>query len=349
MRYLILIAISLNISTAYANECVHLFESKKVISEEEINLVIVELRSLLEQIYSPDAHKSLMARDFFKTKHAELTQYITPKEIQHRIQNIKSEQKSERTKDETPQIDIVGEVVKNLAEAQEFVKHYMTPKKALRKAIEEGKHHLIHAIVSLGADPNLTDSERSLSVAINGKRHEATKRLLQYDLRLDYRDNRNMNPLDMAIALGEKEIVELLLKKGANVNERNSEGKSHLINATRKGNFEIIKSLLKYGAKVDHTDYYGNTALLNAAFNKQTNIIELLLKNGADVNQECHYGRTALHWATHHGNIEATRILLQHGANANTKALDATTPLLNARYKKNNKLIELLIKHGAKE
>lgn len=70
-----------------------------------------------------------------------------------------------------------------------------------------------------------------------------------------------ISPLSIAVAIENKDIVDLLIKYRANVNQSDELGITPIITATKNNNIDIIKSLVIAGANIYKSDFYGQSAI----------------------------------------------------------------------------------------
>ena len=112
MKYLILIAISLNISVAYANECSNLFMQRQILTEFEINTVIQDLHLLANRKYSSDKHVSQLSKSLFEEKYNDLALYIPREEIKKRMPITRRKMDTDYFHIENELRDILGTKVK---------------------------------------------------------------------------------------------------------------------------------------------------------------------------------------------------------------------------------------------
>ena len=75
-----------------------------------------------------------------------------------------------------------------------------------------------------------------------------TKRRLGDDKKIKP-DILHVTPLHMAVASGDKDMVELLISKGAKVNARDTSGNTPLDYATKYGYTEVAELLRRHGAR----------------------------------------------------------------------------------------------------
>ena len=164
-------------------------------------------------------------------------------------------------------------------------------------------------------------------------------------------------PLNWAIFLNQKAIVEVLLAHGAAVNGPVGAIKTPLQQVSNS-NFDrtaIINLLLGHGADVDAMTADNRMTPLTIACSENSNLgtIQLLRNAGADVN-----GGGAciapLHSAAYYGNQGATQLLIEAGADVNrvsTEVYDyllaGNTPLHSAAVRVHLDCLNILLAAGA--
>lgn len=144
-------------------------------------------------------------------------------------------------------------------------------------------------------------------------------------------------------------LVRLLLaseNKEKHLNETDAEGINPLIVAVAMNNVEIVRVLLEGGADANTTDGEGVNALQVAAFDGYAGVARLLIQHGAEVDRVDAYGCTALYLAVGNSDVdveEIVEVLLANGADPRAKADDGSTPIDIAA---TTRIRELLIKSG---
>jgi len=124
---------------------------------------------------------------------------------------------------------------------------------ALIEAISDGMEEIAHALISHGADVNLSDAK-------------------------------HVSPLMAAAFYCRLGLASALLHDGANVNAVDSDGLSPLIyaaNSCKEG--ELTALLLRSGAKVNVVDNDGETALMVAVIRGDEFAVKELVAGGADL------------------------------------------------------------------
>jgi ankyrin repeat protein/predicted aspartyl protease len=197
--------------------------------------------------------------------------------------------------------------------------------------------------------------------AIDVKRVDAVKRLLELGVSPDTTDYRGVSPLMLAAARGQMDIVDVLLKYGAQVDLTSKfyvghegqidlapsyDGYRALLYAARFGRFDAVKRLLEAGADVNWPATNGRTALFLAAEAGFTDLVALLLDHGARVDPTLPTGETPLLAACSNGNVPVVALLLSHNANANASGQRGTC-LSYAAMIASVDCVKLLLEHGA--
>jgi ankyrin repeat protein len=107
-------------------------------------------------------------------------------------------------------------------------------------------------------------------------------------------------PLQIAVRLGQAEMVQLLLEHGADVSSTDSLGCTPL---HRPHDEAVALLLLQHGADTSARDNDGETPLDTAARRGHEAVAKVLLQHGADVSATDTLGMTALHWAAFCGYV----------------------------------------------
>ena len=114
------------------------------------------------------------------------------------------------------------------------------------------------------------------------------------------------------------------------------------------GHPNIVNVLLAAGANPNLADRWGNTPLIWAADRQQTAIAHRLLQAKADPTAQSNDGATALHWAARSGNQAIAQKLLTLGAPVNALINNQTSPLYQAVVGNHTEMVRLLLSHGAR-
>ncbi len=119
----------------------------------------------------------------------------------------------------------------------------------------------------------------------------------------------------MACQLGDLEAVKILVKGGADVNLFDTGEENPLIMATASAQKEIVSYLLGHGSKVNlNSPLSGDSALFRAQRRRSFDMLTLLIQGGADVNLANQGGDTPLMIASLDNDHEMVKFLKTMGA-----------------------------------
>ena len=140
-------------------------------------------------------------------------------------------------------------------------------------------------------------------------------------------------PLQVALQLGQVEVVQLLLEHGAKISDNGDADGATLLDddggtllhwAAVEDDHEkgdaIALLLLQHGADVSARNYEQRTALHQASMHGHAAVAQVLLDNGADVSSTDQMGFTALHLGTSQQHVDVVRLLIAHRANVLARA-----------------------------
>ncbi|KHO11648.1 F-box domain-containing protein [Metarhizium robertsii ARSEF 23] len=185
-----------------------------------------------------------------------------------------------------------------------------------------------------------------LSMAAQRGDEAVIKRLLEYGVDIEARDQFRRTSLLYAIRSGRQNIVELLLENGAHVAVKDNDGQTPLLEAIIFGQEAIAKLLIEKGADIQAKDDLGTTPLHSAAIRRGTAVLKLLLEKGVDIEAKDYVQRTPLNAAAAHGHKAAVKLLLEKGADTEAMDVWGNTPLLNAAWMGKGAVVKLLVKNG---
>lgn len=199
---------------------------------------------------------------------------------------------------------------------------------ALEIAAFRGDRSSVDALLSAGADPNGSDSQRG--------------------------------PLTIASLLGHAEIVNSLLSAGANhrgggiTNDESAPVTADLPLKTAlvEGQTEVVERLLKAGSdpNVVFTSGEGSLpAIVQAAAYGDRDILAALIEAGADVNATNDEGVTALIEASGDGHMEIVQMLLNHNADPTLKTNEEGVGPIEAANRNNNPEIRAFLRERVEE
>ena len=188
--------------------------------------------------------------------------------------------------------------------------------RALLWAIENKKSDAVRLLLNKGAITDINDgsSETLVHRAASIGDVEVLKVLLhrQFDLEAKRRDGHTA--LHIATANCHGSMVKLLLQAGADPHAMTHDGRNALLFAVENRASSIIAILVKYGSNIDTLNGDGLTPLHIAAMNDDSSLIRALLKNSADLAKRTPRGETALDIALESESEDAIAALLKSGA-----------------------------------
>ena len=181
-----------------------------------------------------------------------------------------------------------------------------------------------------------------------------------------------MSPLEIAILVGNEEIVETLLSKGAKINFQDSScnpvvhkavryitgetdvedscGETPLYKAVERNRKTIVELLLKNGANIEaRNGCFKETALIKAVKKENEDIVGMLIENGANTEARINYiNYTPLHLAAEKNLLSIVKILLKNGANIEDEDDKSQTPIYKAIHENNVEIVKIFVTNGAK-
>lgn len=186
--------------------------------------------------------------------------------------------------------------------------------KAPQYGYDSGDTALMQYLLGIGFNPN---------VRVAGVSSDSLMEIIApgYAARSVGGEWRDVTPLMIATAIGDRRMVEVLLRSGADPNVQNDQDRTALMYAAnlagRLGSdrSSIAASLLVAGAKPDvaSTVDSGATALMFAAHNGYSEVVRILLAHGSSTEIMDQKGRTALEIAESRGHTDVVKILHERG------------------------------------
>jgi ankyrin repeat protein len=200
---------------------------------------------------------------------------------------------------------------------------------------------------------------------------ETLKSMVELEVNLNVRSNRNETALHFAISKQRLMNVEYLLHRGVNVNAINTDFETPLMVASRLNALSAAQLLLKQGADKTMQDKSGNYAIHHAACNGNLQIVETLFLTVEDLLVKNNMGEQPLHVAAANNQLKVVKALVnipgvqinawtepsrvktfKPGDRSNMNVVDnmsklACTPLHYACSKGNYDIASTLIEHGA--
>ena len=160
-----------------------------------------------------------------------------------------------------------------------------------------------------------------------------------------------IDALCTALSKGHSNKAKMFLHNVPDVNATGEAGRTPLECAVEVGDRKLVDLLLEHGADVNGRDDFGETALFVAALSGSSEMVYRLLEHGAMVNIKSNAGvangETPLHHAVFSASTDVVTLLLSHGANANAKDMAGQTPLDTALSADFQDLTALLRRHKA--
>jgi ankyrin repeat protein len=223
----------------------------------------------------------------------------------------------------------------------------------LHIASVRGHKDVVELLIANGAqiDAKAKDGSTPLYMAASFQHQDIVQLLLDYDAIIEP----DIEP-DIAVMLGDIELVKHYLEQGADANSKLikglKKGYSWLLTAVGCQYKNLVELLLNYGAMVnDRTGNWKFSPLHQAATGIRgiacRDICEILIAHGADVNIEDNLGDTPLHLAARLKHNDIVEILLNCGANVNALNLVRRSALFEAARLHRQQIVKSLLSHGA--
>ncbi|KAL2842090.1 ankyrin repeat-containing domain protein [Aspergillus pseudodeflectus] len=189
---------------------------------------------------------------------------------------------------------------------------------ALETASMDGHVRIARALLTAGADPNISDSISGCA-------------------------------LQRASAGGHMGVVELLLAHGANVDLHDGLLHCPLLAAAGTRKYDIVRFLLAHGADPNPGPDAPATPLEEVLQSAPVSMemVQLLVRAGANVNTHHYMFGSPLRTAIIQGEVEVARFLLDNGAHVNPIAAEDESPLVTAAYFGDSNMVQLLLQKGA--
>ena len=206
----------------------------------------------------------------------------------------------------------------------------------LLNSASTGKVEEVEALLSIGACPNIVDTEGITSLMMAHDHLAMVQVLLDAGANavIDAVDNLGISALMMAAAGSTKDslftdhvaVTRLLVDAGASTTLKvtNSQ-RTALMEAAEKGNLAIVEILVEKTECINLQNRGGATALILAI--KHFDVVECLVNAGADINLADKNGGTALMEAAGLAQPKVLGLLVQHGVEMNAMEASGLTAL----------------------
>jgi ankyrin repeat protein len=178
----------------------------------------------------------------------------------------------------------------------------------LHCAAREGHKEIVELLLAHGADVNIGDAEYNRTAAEFAMKSNHTD-----IVQLLVSKGADISPLHFALYMKDETKARSLIEGGADVNRRTPYGTTPLNRAVVVGFKDIVELLIAKGADVNAKDNWNWTPLHSSVYGHK-DIVELLIAKGANVNARNGSGRTPLWYAKDEGNTEIVELLRKHGA-----------------------------------
>lgn len=172
---------------------------------------------------------------------------------------------------------------------------------ALLSSAHNGDLRIFNLLLSRGAELNAFDYQGNspLHVAAAAGNQALSEALVNKGVDINSRNVTDAaTPLMAAIQNKRLETSRLLVEKGADVNIVNMAGVSPLMMAVEKNDAGLVGAMIARGADVNYQDSKGQTVLMTAASLASEIIIKLLVESGADPGIRNRTGQTAFDFYT---------------------------------------------------
>lgn len=221
----------------------------------------------------------------------------------------------------------------------------------LYEACAEGYVDRVQQLILRGAGVDGKKGRTPLWIAVRNGRAAIVQLLLDNKAEIDIKGKDGFTPLLYAVYYGNYAIVETLLQdsRGSQQLETETGGYTPLRLAIAKGQKRVMELLLERGASMDAVYTDGYTPLSIAAYYGNHAIVETLLQDpGVSQHLEAkqRLGRTPLALAASEGHEEVLRLLLTHGASLDTIDNKGDNPLTVAVWKGYDNIVQILLEQG---
>ena len=198
-------------------------------------------------------------------------------------------------------------------------------------AAEIGHEHDIHALLTHGADTEITSVAglTPLHYAAQGGRINCLRALLSHGANVHARNEWSQHALNIACFFhDDPELAAVLLDAGADINEQDMYESSALSCAAFTNRPNMAKYLLHRGANINNERSEICNPLDEAVHSNSHECISLLLREGASLTRKNIFGNTILHTLAARGDLWSWELFANH---ADLSILDASLPDCNEK------------------
>jgi cytohesin len=203
-------------------------------------------------------------------------------------------------------------------------------------------------VKTLDLDATDESGDSLLHWAVRRHNAELVNLFIEHGADINVTDGQSRTPLDVALLIRNKDIIDLLESRGAQKTHKEKPVISPGI--SQEELLLYVRNVVSEGGDINAPHKLGAPPLYIASMFGYKDAVNFLLNNGASANSTVNKGYTPLHVATQYSQFEVAKLLIDCGANVNAVANeDRLTPLhlaLMAK-KKDLKLVHLLISHDA--
>ena len=246
-------------------------------------------------------------------------------------------------------------------------------------AVDFDKTNLVKHLVDFGADVNSKGNYKTsiLNHAVIKNNPALVRYLLSHKVDLNKKTPiSGYSPLHIAVALRNKEIIQMIAEKGAEINSVLSVACGHqlrkdllsksssstcdshenILDSNNQAEYfsdiEIIKFFIKKGADIEMDKNCVNnlSPLQTACRDGRLDIVKILVNCGADVFSRHYHGSCMLHHAVVGLNIDVVDFVLNKGLDINTRDDYSNPPLyylLKLQIDEAIPMIEFIVDNGA--
>ncbi|HET9643368.1 MAG TPA: ankyrin repeat domain-containing protein, partial [Burkholderiaceae bacterium] len=219
---------------------------------------------------------------------------------------------------------------------------------AFHSAAKAGSSEIIEELLPHVShiDESINDGRSALELAVHGGHLDAARTLLRLGAGLSP-DDYGYTLLHVAAVNGDSDLIKVMGEYVENIDELTPDSRSPLMLAAALGHADAVERLLNLGANRRLADAHEYRAFHLAAAGGHTRIIEMLRPDASEVDAPTRYGTTALMMAAGSGRIEAAQCLMDRGANIEATDWLGWTPLHHAVNRSEMQMVHLLLQSGA--